>query len=40
MLIVRVVLFASRSPSSTGICRNCKAERRDLGLNIGSHSCV
>jgi len=30
----------SRSPSSTGKCRNCKAGRRDTGSNPGPHSCV
>ncbi|KEH28572.1 hypothetical protein MTR_4g007650 [Medicago truncatula] len=30
----------SRSPSSTGKCRNCKAGRHDLGSNPGPHSCV
>ncbi|KEH16060.1 hypothetical protein MTR_0352s0020 [Medicago truncatula] len=30
----------SRSSSSTGKCRNCKAGRYDSGSNLGPHSCV
>ena len=32
--------FASKSPSSTGKCRNCKVGHRDLSSNPGPHSCV
>ncbi|KEH19608.1 hypothetical protein MTR_8g464830 [Medicago truncatula] len=30
----------SRSPSSTGKCRNCKLERRDPSSKPGPHSCM
>jgi len=37
-LNLELSLTQSKSLNSTGKCRNCKARRRDPGLNPGPHN--